>query len=141
MAKFNFKSVTKGIVSETIPAAVGGAASLALDKVIPDSIEEKLNPKMIAGGKILIGAIIPEVFKKQKMLKPFALGFIGAAAADLTADIVPTLAKTSKVSGIGEVDSIEEEYLFDEAMNGAADDETMSGAEDDAMAGTDEDTY
>ena len=137
MGKFNMKNVTKGIVQETIPAAVGGAASLAIDKVIPGAIKEKLNSKMIAGGKILIGAIVPEVFKKQKMLKPFALGFIGAAAANLTAELVPALADTSTVSGIGDVDTLEEEYLFDEAMAG-----TTQVDEDNAMAGVDEEeTY
>jgi len=140
MAKFNFKNVTKGIVSETIPAAVGGAASLALDKVIPGAIKEKLNSKMIAGGKILIGAIIPEVFKKQKMAKPFMHGFIGAAAAELTAELVPALASTASVDGIGEVNAIEEEYLFDDAMAGS-DDDAMAGSDDDAMAGVDRDDY
>lgn len=131
--KINSKNVVGHLTGNVIPAGVGGVASLGINKVIPVDLKAKVNPALISGGKMLIGAALPLLAPKQKMLEPFAAGFIGQAAAELTAEMIPAL--VSGVDGIGNDDyeeTIEEEYLFDEAMSGADDDV----AADDVMSGT-----
>jgi hypothetical protein len=138
MAKFNFKKVTDGLVNQMLPAAAGGVASLAIAKVIPSSISSKISPKLMAIGKMGLGAILPVLMPKQKMAQPFAQGFVAVAAADLAAELMPALV-SPKVSGIGEVAAIEEEYILDN-MSGV-DDDVISGTDDDVISGTDDVTY
>jgi len=139
MAKFNFKKVTDGLVNQMLPAAAGGVVSLAIDKIIPSSIKAKVSPKLMAIGKIGLGAILPVLMPKQKMAQPFAQGFVAVAAADLAAELMPALSSDGKVSGIGEVAAIEEEYILDNMAG--ADDDIISGT-DDVISGTDNDvTY
>lgn len=126
-SKFNFKRVTDGLMSKTLPAAAGGAAAVGINKVIPAGIKDKLNPKIISGGKLLIGALVPEFLRKQKWAEPAALGWVGAAAAELTVDFIPALDDKAAVEGIGEVADIEEDYLSD-SMDGVEDDSPIEGA-------------
>ena len=98
-------------------AAVGGAVGQASNKVLG-----KLNPKIGAGVKILVGAIGPEVVKGDFMAE-MGSGLIGVGAAELTRNMVPALA------GIGEnwqvdnsLGAFDEDYASEYDMSGIGND-------------------
>lgn len=64
--------------------AAGGAAGGFIDKLIPDSWN--LKPEYLAGGKMLVGAIIPELVKNPKQketAKAFGDGLIAVGTYQL----------------------------------------------------------
>lgn len=122
---FNFAKITKSVMGNTLPAAGGGVASLAVNKFIPASI----SPKMRGIGKILVSAIIPELMPKMKFLGPASQGFAGHAGAELATEFMPTLAAVKPVAGIGSDGS----YTVDEdGMNGT-DEETLGSTTEDPL--------
>jgi hypothetical protein len=105
MAKLNVKSMTKALTQRGLGSAVGGAASMAVNKVIPASI----NPKLRGIGKIVLGAILPELAPKSKLLDYAGAGFTGVAGAELAGELIPAL-KEGAVKGIGN----DSAYVIDE---------------------------
>lgn len=131
MKKFNFKKIGMRVGG----AAVGGAAAKAVNKVLPN-----LNPTMRSGGKILLGAILPELAPKSDLLGAVGMGMIGAATAEIVADKIPALAGTEDDLRVGgpwndDVTGFEEgsdQPTFelsgtDDMRIGATDDEIMEG--------------
>jgi hypothetical protein len=116
----NTKTIINRMKTQVLPAAAGGVASISLNKVMPE-LQAKINPKLRFGLKILVGAMLPELSRKTKMLEPFAQGFIAQSAADLAVEFVPAMG--SGVSGIGEQASnniLDEEYFLDENVSGTS---------------------
>ena len=104
MSKLNIKKMVSSVTSKALPAAVGGAASLAANKIIPASI----NPKIRAVIKIVAGAVLPELAPRIKMLEPAGLGFAGQAGAELAAELIPAIAGVDDMDGVGAT----EEYVI-----------------------------
>lgn len=121
MAKVNIKRMVASVTNKALPAAVGGAASLAVNKIIPASI----NPKIRGIGKILIGAVLPEIAPRTKMLEPFGMGFAGQAGAELAADLIPAIAGPDEIEGVG----AQEEYVIDDDFVSGAEDPMVGDAE------------
>ena len=95
----NFKKMSARVTGNALPAVAGGVGSLLLNKVTPTSI----NNKMRGALKIVVGAILPELSPKTKMLSPLADGLIGHAGAELATEFMPKLAdtKVSATAGVG----------------------------------------
>lgn len=139
MAKFNFKNISKRVMNGGA-AALGGGAGLALNKVIPASI----NPKMRSVIKILGGAIIPELAPKMNILESAGLGMCGQAGGELAGQMIPSLGGAG-VEGIGKNDAeyvIDEDFQrvhgVDDVVSGTEDDEVLSGVEDTVQGTEDE---
>jgi hypothetical protein len=94
MAKLNVKNLASIAINRGGGSAAGGAASALSNKVIPASI----NPLLKGIGKIVIGAMIPELMPKNEMVKFAGAGFAGHAAGELTDHLMAP--KT--VSGLGD---------------------------------------
>lgn len=131
MAKLNIKKMVSSVTSKALPAAAGGAASLAVNKVIPASI----NSKVRSIGKILIGAILPEISPRTKMLEPFGMGFAGQAGAELVAELVPAIAGPDEIEGVG---ATEEYVIDDDFVDGVNDPQVGS---DDPQIGVGDEDY
>ena len=130
MSKLNIKKMVSSVTSKALPAAVGGAASLAANKIIPASI----NPKISAVIKIVAGAVLPELAPRIKMLEPAGLGFAGQAGAELAAELIPAIAGVDDMDGVGAT----EEYVIDRDFVEGVDDPQVAG-NDDPQIGTDDD--
>ena len=130
MSKLNIKKMVSSVTSKALPAAVGGAASLAANKIIPASI----NPKIRAVIKIVAGAVLPELAPRIKMLEPAGLGFAGQAGAELAAELIPAIAGVDDMDGVGAT----EEYVIDRDFVEGFDDPQVAG-NDDPQIGTDDD--
>ncbi len=130
MSKLNIKKMVSSVTSKALPAAVGGAASLAANKIIPASI----NPKIRAVIKIVAGAVLPELAPRIKMLEPAGLGFAGQAGAELAAELIPAIAGVDDMDGVGAT----EEYVIDRDFVEGVDDPQVAG-NDDPQIGTDDD--
>ncbi len=124
------KRLTQAITNRALPAVVGGAAGLAVNKVIPSS----LSPTVRSLIKIAAGAIIPEFSPKSEMLKFGCAGLVGQAGSELIGSIVPAL---EEVKGIGS----ESEYVIDQDfVEGPEDEEYADGLEgiEEPLSGTDD---
>ena len=130
MSKLNIKKMVSSVTSKALPAAVGGTASLAANKIIPASI----NPKIRAVIKIVAGAVLPELAPRIKMLEPAGLGFAGQAGAELAAELIPAIAGVDDMDGVGAT----EEYVIDRDFVEGVDDPQVAG-NDDPQIGTDDD--
>lgn len=102
-------------------AAVGGAGGGFLNKVIPTTV----NPKLAAGGKIVVGALLPMISKDQKtkaMLTALGHGLIGVGTVDL-------LQSFGMISGYaGAATDIDENYdLAVEIPRGRISDDVLNG--------------
>jgi hypothetical protein len=89
--KLNMKGISSHVISG-ITSAGGGVAGSLVDRFIPGSI----NPKLVQGGKIIVGALLPEFLKGSTMEK-ISAGFCGQAGGKLFESFVPP-----KVSGTGD---------------------------------------
>lgn len=109
MAKLNVKNLGKRAVTG-LTAAGGGAASIIVTKKLP--FVDKIDPKLLAAGKILIGGILPEVSPKNKWLEPFGMGFAGHAGSELAQALMPTFLAgvDNPVSGMGS----DRQFVIDE---------------------------
>lgn len=86
-------------------AAVGGAAGGFLNKLIPDSWN--LDPKIVSGGKIAIGAIMPNLAKDGKtkmMLQHMGEGLIAVGTYEL-------LQNMGLINGLGEIKAKDDDLL------------------------------
>jgi hypothetical protein len=121
----NFKKLASNVTSKALPAAAGGAASLAVNRFIPASINSKLRGAL----KIAVGAILPELSPKTKMLDAFGLGMIGHAGAELANEFLPAITATAATAGVGANYEIDEDFMDANDVNGF-EDETLNGTED-----------
>ena len=132
MAALNFKRLAGAVTGKALPAAAGGALSLAANKLIPASV----NPKLSAGLKILAGALIPELMPKMKALEFVGIGMCGQAGAELAAEFIPSIAGTDdEIEGVG----AQQEYIIDKDFVEGVDDEGVEGVDDPMVAGGDND--
>lgn len=127
MAKVNIKRMVASVTTKALPAAAGGAASLAMNKIVPASV----NPKVRGIGKILLGAVLPEISPRTKMLEPFGMGFAGQAGAELATELIPAIAGPDEIEGVGAQD----EYVIDDDFVSGAEDGPQVGAEDGPQVG------
>ena len=111
----------KRLTTQSLPAVGGGVASLAINKVIPSSI----NPKYVGLGKIAIGILAPELMPKSAALESASLGWLGHAASEVAGDFIPALT-APKTAGVGAT-----EYRIDEDIIEGVDDDTLTGVEKD----------
>lgn len=121
------KNLAKAVVNRGGGSVVGGALSAASNKIIPAS----LNPKIAGIGKIVLGAVIPEFMPKSEFVKNVGAGFAGAAAAELTIQMVPALAPNAATAGIGE----ESSYVIEEDKIDVAGTDVIQGEENAVVHG------
>lgn len=119
-----------------IAVRAGGVATGAIVATVANRFLGALNPKIRAIGKIAIGAVIPELMPKQKIVGHIGDGMMAIGAAELFTEFVP-----SAVSGVddimsgsvGDAMTIDEDFDnvsgMDDVVSG--DDEDINGAEDD----------
>lgn len=101
-------------------AAAGGAvAARLLDKVIPATV----NPKLVAGGKMVVGALLPMVSKDQKtkaILQSAGNGMVAIGTSDLLTQF-GILSGTDKIENLDEKADfaleLSDEVLNDEVLN------------------------
>ena len=116
--KINFKE----IAMKAGGAAAGGAGSVLLNKVVPN-----LDLKLRAGAKIVIGAVIPELFPKMKILDAVGMGMIGAGAAELTQEFIPA---TPPVNGIADEQFAEDKFVVDPEIHGTGEEHLSDNVQD-----------
>lgn len=77
-----------GILTKAAGLAAGGVGGkLAVRKVAPN-----LDPKLKAAGVIAIGAVLPEVSKRNPMLSNIGDGMIAVGGAELAGALIPGMA-------------------------------------------------
>ena len=132
MAKINFAQVATKVVSVGAGAVAG---EFIATKLVPD-----MNPMIKGGGQMLIGAALPIIMPKAKMLAPVGDGMIANGAV--------TLARSfglfgEGVNGVGNLDDmiIEEDFTsLGNAYTGdeyVGDDDTETVGNADQVAGDD----
>lgn len=103
--------------------AVGAGAVVAS---MSDKFTGNLNPKVRSIGKIMIGAILPALMPKSKILADASTGFIAVGAVDLM--------KTFQGGAVSGSDDDFVSYVGAPLI----DEDHMSGADDDYVAGDDD---
>lgn len=88
------------------PVAAAGGAVVArlLDKVIPATV----NPKLVAGGKVVVGALLPMVSKDprtKQLLASAGNGMVAIGTSDL-------LTQFGVLSGTDKIDNLDEKADF-----------------------------
>lgn len=71
-------------IMNPLMAAVGGAAGGFINKLIPD--DSTIDPKIIAGGKMVLGAVMPMMFKDAKtkaMMTAAGNGLVAVGTVEL----------------------------------------------------------
>lgn len=122
--KIDFKKVGARVGG----AAAGGAGAYGLDKLFPE-----MDPRIRAGIKLGVGAIVPEfVPEKNKTLKAAAEGFGSALMGAGGAEMMHALIKPA-VEGVGNVGA-DEEYVVDVDDNVSGNDDALGG-DNDALGG------
>lgn len=118
--------------------AVGAGAVVAS---MSDKFTGNLNPKVRSIGKIMIGAILPALMPKSKILADASTGFIAVGAVDLMKTF-----QGGEVSGVGENDFVSyvgAPLMDEDHMSGADDfvagDDDYVAGDDDYVAGDDDD--
>ena len=102
--KLNAKRIM-GRVKESLAAAGGGVAAAWVNNIIPST----LNSKVKLGGKLLVGALVPELMPKQKILVNAADGWCGVVGVELAHEFGMKV----DVAGIGDCGAheIDEDYM------------------------------
>lgn len=130
MAKLNFKKIASKAVSNIGGGAVGGAVSLAANKIIPASINPKLRDVLKL---VILGGVLPELAPKSAFVGAVGAGACGQAGASLLAQFVPAMAENAAaatVDGIG-ADSA---YVIDEDYKLSGLTDTINAMDDDSDA-------
>lgn len=126
--KINFKE----IALKAGGAAAGGAGSTLLNRA---PVIKDMDSKLRAGVKIVIGAVIPELFPKVKILDSVGNGMIGAATAELVEEILPAPDTKGKLDGIGEDPQFDDEqFITDPEIHGPGE-EHLSGTDQEVING------
>jgi hypothetical protein len=120
--KFNIKEIAVKVGGVSAGAVVGKFAN----KLVPN-----MNPKIRGFAKIAIGAALPTLTPKSKIMDHVGSGIIAVGASELLAEFVPAIAGANEnpMSGIyGEAVRIDEDYEeHDHGHVSSANENPMSG--------------
>jgi hypothetical protein len=113
----------------TVTSALAMVTGAVIGRVLSSKLSDKINPKILAGGQIAVGVLLPK-FVKNKFVSGIGTGMIvnGGVQALSSFGVI------SAISGI--TDGVKVDYLGDDdfdSISGSADIQEIAGIDDMGM--------
>lgn len=116
-----------GAVSGNFTTMLSMVAGAVAGRVLQSKLQDKVNPKLLAGGQVVAGMFLPKLIKSK-----IGAGIGAGMVVNGGVTLLNSFGVISAISGDGAMVSYE-----DESMSGSADIQTIAGDDMDDMGYTD----
>lgn len=125
-----------GAAGGQLTDALAMVAGAVIGRVVSSKLSTKVNPKILAGGQIVLGMYLPKLVKNK-----FASGIGAGMIVNGGVQALTSFGVISAISGIGQdmqIDYVSGDDMEMDDMSGSADIQEIAGMEDSTMGLYDE---